>query len=66
LYGGRRVQVAHGWHERDGEFESITLISPYPDATLTKLIAGTMIIRVAYPRAFLQWRRGPTPGASFR
>src|SRR2546425_11925386 len=29
LYGGRRVQVAHGWHERDGEFESITLISPY-------------------------------------
>src|SRR3989454_10366969 len=45
LYGGRRVQVAHGWHERDGEFESITLLSPHPDASLTRLVPGTMIIR---------------------
>jgi len=58
LYGGRRVQVAHGWHEsldaardtQDGVFESITLISPYPDASLTKLIAGTMTIRLVISR----------------
>jgi hypothetical protein len=62
LYGGRRVQVAHGWHEsldsaRDRPldaapdvFESITLISPYPDASLTKLIAGTMTIRLVISR----------------
>ena len=26
-------------------FESITLVSPYPDATLTRLNPGTLIIR---------------------
>jgi len=45
LYGGRRVQVAHGWRQRDGEFESITLLSPYPDASLTTLMPGTMAVR---------------------
>jgi hypothetical protein len=62
LYGGRRVQAAHGWRgikrhlERpidgqaegtvDGTFESLTLISPYPDPTLTRLEPGTLIIRL--------------------
>jgi hypothetical protein len=45
LYGGRRARVAHGWREQDGRFESITLISPYPDASLTRLLPGTMTIR---------------------
>jgi len=45
LYNGQRVRVARGWVDRDGRFESITLLSPYPDATLTKLVAGTMMIR---------------------
>jgi hypothetical protein len=44
LYGGRRAQVAHGWHQRGDEFESITLISPYPDASLTRLLPGTMTV----------------------
>ena len=44
LYGGRRARVAHGWHEQDGRFESITVISPHPDASLTKLLPGTMTI----------------------
>ena len=44
LYGGRRAQVAHGWREQAGRFESFTLVSPYPDATLTKLLPGTMTI----------------------
>jgi hypothetical protein len=44
LYGGRRVQVVRGWSRRGRTFESRTLISPYPNAALTRLIPGTMII----------------------
>jgi hypothetical protein len=46
LYGGRLPRVARGWREEGGEFQSITLVSPYPDATLTRLEPGTMIIRL--------------------
>jgi hypothetical protein len=45
LYGGRRATVARGWTEHGGRFESITLISPHPDATLTRLMPGTLVIR---------------------
>jgi len=45
LYGGRRVNVQRGWRDRDGRFESVTLLSPYPDPSLTRLHSGTMIIR---------------------
>jgi hypothetical protein len=45
LYGGRRARVAHGWREEAGRFESITLISPYPNASLDRLVEGTMIIQ---------------------
>jgi hypothetical protein len=44
LYGGQRVRVAHGWVEYADRFESVTLLSPYPDATLTRLLPGTMVI----------------------
>ncbi len=50
LYGGTRVQVARGWTERGREFESDTLISPYPDPTLTHLIDGTLVIRFRLSR----------------
>jgi hypothetical protein len=50
LYGGKRVRVARGWRERPGRFESITLLSPYPDATLTRLLPGTMVITWTLPR----------------
>jgi hypothetical protein len=45
LYGGRRVNVARGWTEHGDRFESVTLISPHPDATLTQLMPGTLVIR---------------------
>jgi hypothetical protein len=45
LYGGRRATVARGWAEHGERFESITLISPHPDATLTRLMPGTLVIR---------------------
>jgi hypothetical protein len=44
LYRGTRARVARGWTEQNGVLESRTLISPYPDATLTHLSPGTMII----------------------
>jgi hypothetical protein len=58
LYGGRRVRVARGWRQsvgsardrHDGAFESITLISPYPNASLTALEPGTMIVRLIISR----------------
>src|SRR5258708_3484692 len=37
LYGGTRVRVARRWQLRDDQFVSETLLSPYPDATLTRL-----------------------------
>jgi hypothetical protein len=45
LYGGTRVQVARGWTRTGNRFESITRLSPYPDASLTRLLPGTLEIR---------------------
>ena len=45
LYGGRRARVARSWTETGDRFEAVTLISPYPNATLTTLEPGTLIIR---------------------
>jgi len=45
LYAGKRVRVARGWIDHANQFESVTLLSPYPDATLTRLLPGTMVIR---------------------
>jgi hypothetical protein len=46
LYGALRPTVARGWIRRDGELESVTLISPAPDPTATRLDPGTLIIRL--------------------
>jgi hypothetical protein len=45
LYGGRLVRVARRWRRQAGVFVAETLISPYPDAALTRLAVGTMVIR---------------------
>ena len=50
LYGGMRVRVAHGWTTSAAGFTSVTLLSPYPDPSLTRLLPGTMSIR---------WRTAP-------
>ena len=55
LYGGLRPRVARGWHQQGDRFESVTLISPYPDASLSHLNPGTMLI------VFFLDARGPTP-----
>jgi hypothetical protein len=45
LYGGTRARVVRGWRQDGDRFVSLTLISPYPDVTLTHLHGGTMEIR---------------------
>jgi hypothetical protein len=45
LYGGTRVKVVHGWGTSASGFTSVTLLSPYPDPSLTRLLPGTMSIR---------------------
>ena len=50
LYGGTRVRVARTWTANATEFVSTTRLSPYPDATLTHLHAGTMEIRFVIRR----------------
>ena len=37
LYGGTRIRVQRTWTATADEFVSITRLSPYPDATLTRL-----------------------------
>jgi hypothetical protein len=45
LYWGRQVSVVRGPIERDGRVVgALTLFSPYPDATLTRLEPGTLAI----------------------
>jgi hypothetical protein len=45
LYGGNRVRIVRGWTVIGDEFQSITLLSPYPDESLSRLLPGTMAIR---------------------
>ena len=45
LYGGSRPKVARGWRQDGVHFESVTLVSPYPDAALDRLLPGTLVIR---------------------
>jgi hypothetical protein len=49
LYGGKRVRVARGWRRTEGGIVSVTVLSPHPDATLTRLLPGTMIITWTSP-----------------
>src|SRR5512135_3437868 len=44
LYDGRRVRAVRAWRETDGHFDSLTFISPYPNADLTELNGGTLVI----------------------
>jgi hypothetical protein len=45
LYGARRPHVARGPVIRSGvTVATVTLISPHPDAALTRLVPGTMVV----------------------
>lgn len=44
LFGGRRVTVVRGSLSRGTARDAYTLISPYPDPSLTRLDPGTLVI----------------------
>ena len=45
LYAGAHAAVARGWTKTADRFESLTFISPHPNAALTALEPGTLVIR---------------------
>ena len=50
VYGARRARVARGPRQEGGAVvESWTLVSPYPDPTLTRLEPGTLLIVLRLP-----------------
>jgi hypothetical protein len=52
VYGGTTAQVARGARRHDGQIvESWTLVSPYPDATLSRLEPGTLFLVLRLGRA---------------
>jgi hypothetical protein len=56
LYAGRRVSVVRGPLERKlATVAAVTLISPYPDATLSRLEPGTLAIMLNVERAQVQF-----------
>jgi len=50
LFGGTRLHVVRGSLPHDGVRDGYTLISPYPDASLTAVNPGTLVIVVHVPR----------------
>jgi len=52
LYGGRRAKVVRGWRQNGDAFESVTLISPHPDAQMQRLAEDTLIVRFTCPLRF--------------
>lgn len=47
LFNGRRAEVCRGPVVREGRVvASVTLISPYPDPALSRLVSGTLVIVV--------------------
>jgi hypothetical protein len=56
VYRGRRVRLARGPVVAAGVVvASLTLLSPYPDAQLRRLLPGTLVIRTWIPAEL--WRR---------
>ena len=49
LFNGKRVTVVRGSLLRDGQRLAYTLVSPYPDATLSRIVEGTMVIEFRVP-----------------
>lgn len=46
LFGGQRLSVVRGSLAAGGYRTAYTLISPYPDGTLSRVVHGTMVIQV--------------------
>ena len=71
LFNGKRVTVVRGSLVRDGQRLAYTLVSPYPDATLSRIVDGTMVIEFRVPPLLnpmtargTKPRIGPHPGTA--
>lgn len=51
LFNGKRVTVVRGSFVHDGRRLAYTLVSPYPDASLSRIVSGTMVIEFRVPHA---------------
>ena len=49
LFNGKRATVVRGSLVQDGQRLAYTLVSPYPDATLSRIVEGTMVIEFKVP-----------------
>jgi hypothetical protein len=49
LFNGKRVTVVRGSLVQHGQRLAYTLISPYPDPTLSHIVEGTMVIEFRVP-----------------
>jgi hypothetical protein len=49
LFNGTRVSVVRGSLVQDGQRLAYTLVSPFPDATLSRIMGGTMVIEFRVP-----------------
>lgn len=49
LFNGKRVTVVRGSLVDSGQRLAYTLVSPYPDATLSRVVEGTMVIEFRVP-----------------
>ena len=49
LFNGKRVTVVRGSLVQNGQRLAFTLVSPYPDPTLSHLVDGTMAIEFRVP-----------------
>ncbi len=53
LFNGKRVTVVRGSLVRDGRRVAFTLVSPYPDPSLSAILDGTMVIEFRDPGPFV-------------
>ncbi len=49
LFNGARVSVVRGSLVKDGRRVAYTLVSPFPDPTLARILGGTMVIEFRVP-----------------
>lgn len=49
LFNGKRVTVVRGSLTQQGQRLAYTLVSPYPDHTLSQIVEGTMVIEFRVP-----------------
>ena len=49
LFNGARVSVVRGSLVEGGKRVAYTLVSPFPDATLSRIVEGTMVIEFRVP-----------------